>query len=152
MRSYPTVAVLLLCAAGLLSWAAIEFVPETLYFPTVEYAMPGNLRFAMLKPGEPDLDSCRQTTSQLVKSVRAQCPSCTYVEHCTRGLSREARRILSREPLETASVRTPGNGVTMTISAPDPELASSVCQLIEQQSAAQSAEKRARCFLPSTER
>ncbi len=151
MRSYPIVAALLLGAAALLSWAAIEFVPETLYFPAVEYAMPGDLRFTMLKPGEPDLDSCQQTTSQLAKSVRAQCPDCSYVEHCTHGLSPEARRILSREPLETASVRTPGN-VTMTISAPDAALASSVCQLIEKQSAAQPAEKRARCFLPSAER
>ncbi len=152
MRSYKTLAALLLGAAALLSWAAIEFVPQTLYFPEVEYSMPGELHFAMLKTGEPDAASCRQTAAQLAQSVRSLCPACRYLERCTRGLSREARRILSREPLDVPSVRTPGNGVTMTISARDPGLASSVCQLIEQQSASQPAEKRARCYLPSVER
>lgn len=152
MVSYKTLAALVLGTAALLSWAAIEFVPETLYFPEVEYSMPGELHFAMLKTGEPDLDRCRQTARQLAGSVHSLCPACQYADRCTRGLSREARRILSREPLDTPSVRTPGNGVTMTISAADPALASSICRLIEQQSAAQPAEKRARCYAAFAQR
>ena len=152
MQSYKTLADLLLGVALALSWAAIAWVPETLYFPAVEYSMPGDLHFAMLKTGEPDPESCRQTASQLAASVRKLCPACQYVERCTRGLSREARKILSREPLQTASVRTPGNGLTMTISSADPGLAPSVCRLIEEQSGSQPAEKRARCYLASEKR
>ncbi len=144
--SYGTLAALLLGVALVLAWAAIELVPQTLFFPAVEYSMPGDIHFAMFKTGEVDRESCQRTASQISSSVRALCPACRYVERCSRGLSAEARKILSRDALETPSIRTRETGVTMTISAADPALAANVCQLIEQQSAAQPADERARCY------
>jgi hypothetical protein len=144
--TYKSLSVVVLGVTGLLTWGAIELMPETLFFPVVEYSVPGDIHFTMLKAGELDRTSCDQAARQLSASVKTHCPQCNYVERCFRGLSSDRRQILSRDALATPSVRTPGSGITMTISAADPELALNVCRLIEQQSASQPLDKRARCY------
>ena len=143
---YKSLSLAIVGLTALLTWAAVELVPEMLFFPVVEYTMPGDIHFAMFKGGELDRSSCEQTANDIGKSVRAQCRDCSPVERCLRGLSAERKTLLSREPLALPSVRTPGNGVTMTISTGDAQMALSICRLIEQQSASQPAEKRARCW------
>lgn len=131
---------------ALLSMAAIEFLPETLYFPVVEYSAPENIHVVVLTNGEPDKSGCEQSAGKLASVIRANCPNCTYVEHCSRGLDDAQKKILSREPLVVPSLRTQGGNLHMTISAQDPQLALSVCRLAEQQTASQPAEKRLFCF------
>ena len=62
-----------------LTWAAIEFVPETLFFPVVEYTMPGGIHFATLKDGELDRLSCEATLKKMSGALHAQCPQCQSV-------------------------------------------------------------------------
>ena len=40
--------------------AAIEFPPETLYFPVIEYAAPEDIRTALLMNGELERSSCER--------------------------------------------------------------------------------------------
>jgi len=129
-----------------LTAAAIEFLPETLYFPVIEYSTPENMQFALLKNGELDKFSCEQGAVQVARAIRSNCPACKVVERCVRGLDAERRKILAREPLATPSARLPGGKLTMTISAADPQLALAVCRQTEAQSAAQPVDQRLRCF------
>lgn len=144
--------VLILAVTAILTAAAIEFLPETLYFPVVEYSMPGDIQVMMLKYGEPDIPRCERSVSQVAGSVRASCPNCKYVERCVRGLDAERRKILSREPLATASLRTQSGKLIVTVSAKNPDLALSVCRLVAEQTASQTTDKKLLCFPPLTSR
>lgn len=130
----------------MLTLAAIEFLPGTLYFPVVEYATPGDIRFVLLRSGEPDEARCGRTTNQIAAAVRASCADCKIVKRCARGLDAEQRRILSREPLATPSLRSEDGMLTMTIFAADAQLALSVCRLTENQTASSPANKRLACY------
>ena len=143
---YKSLPVLVLGLTAMLSAAAIEFLPETLYFPVVEYSTPENIRFAMLKSGELDKASCEHRLGQVARAIRASCPACKVIERCFRGLDAGRRKILSRDPLATPSVRLPGGKLTMTISAGDPQTALAVCHQTEKQTASQAADQRLRCF------
>lgn len=138
--------ILILGLTAMLTAAAIEYLPETLYFPVVEYATPEHIRIALYKNGEPELSACEQGASKVAVAIRAGCPGCKVVERCFRGLDAGRRNILSREPLSTPSVRAPGGKLTMTFSAVDPQLALGVCEQSERLSAAQPAGQRLRCF------
>ncbi len=143
---YKGLPVLILGLTLMLTAAAIEFLPETLYFSVIEYSTPENIRFALLKNGELDKSSCEQGISQVAHAIRASCPNCKIVERCVRGLDAERRKILSRESLSTPSVRLPGGKLTMTISAADTQLALGVCRASEQQTASQPVDQRLHCF------
>ncbi len=130
----------------MLALAAVEFLPGTLYFPVVEYLAPGNIRFVMLKHGEPDPSGCEKTARDIERTVRANCADCRPVKRCVRGLDAEHRKILSREPLATPSLRTQDGRLTMTVSAADPEVALSVCRLAAEQTASRTLDKRLLCF------
>jgi len=143
---YKSLPVLILGLTLMLTAAAIEFLPETLYFPVVEYSTPENIRFAALKNGELDKSACEHGAGQMAQAVRKNCPACKVVESCFRGLDAERRKILSREPLEMPSARLPGGKLTMTVSAADPQLALAVCRQTEAQTASQPADQRLRCF------
>lgn len=143
---YKGLPILILGLTALLTAAAIEFLPETLYFPVVEYATPENIRIALFKNGERNQSSCEQGASKVANAVRAACPACKVAERCVRGLDAERRKILSREPLSTPSARQQGGKLTMTLASEDPQLALSVCRQTEQQTASQPAEQRLRCF------
>lgn len=143
---YKGLPILILGLTMLLTAAAIEFLPETLYFPVVEYSAPENIQIALLKNGELDQSTCEQGARQVANAVRASCPSCKVVERCIRGLDAERRKMLSQEPLSTPSVRMQGGKLTMIISAADPQLALAVCRQTEAQTASQPADKRMRCF------
>ena len=149
---YKALPILILGLTVLLTAAAIEFLPQTLYFPVVEYSASENIRISLLKNGELDKSACEQTLSQVAKLIRASCPSCTILEHCFRGLDAERRRILSREPISMPSARIPGGGLTMTFSTQDPQLALELCRQTEQQSATRSVDQRLRCFPASAPR
>lgn len=143
---YRGLPILIVGLTVLLSAAAIEFLPETLFFPVVEYSTPENIRIALLNNGELDRSSCEQGARQVAAAVRANCPSCKVVERCIRGLDAERRKILARDPLATPSARMPGGKLTITISAEDPQLALAVCRQTEQQTASQPVDRRLRCF------
>ncbi len=142
-QSLPVIIVVL---TVILIVAAIEFLPATLYFPVVEYSTPGNVQFLMLRNGEPDKASCRKSISQVAGAVRASCADCSYVERCVQGLDDERRKILSREPLSTPSLRTQDGRITMTVTAADPQLALTVCRLTEEQTASRTPDKRLVCY------
>ena len=143
---YRVLPILVLGLTAALTAAAIEFLPETLYFPVVEYTTPENIQIALFKNGELDQSSCEQSAGKVVIAIRASCPTCKMVERCFRGLDAERRKVLSREPLSTPSVRMPGGELTMTLSTRDPQLALGVCQQIERQSASRRVDQRLRCF------
>lgn len=143
---YKGLPILILGLTMLLTAAAIEFLPETLYFPVVEYSASENMQIALLKNGELDQSSCEQGARQVANAVRASCPACKVVERCFRGLDAERRRILSREPLSMPSARIPGGKLSMTFSIKDPQLALGVCRQTEQQTASQPVDQRLRCF------
>jgi len=143
---YKGLPVLVLGLTLLLTAAAIEFLPETLYFPVVEYSTPENIQIALLKNGELEQSSCERGARQVANAIRASCPACKVIERCLRGLDAEHRKILSREPLSTPSVRQQGGRLTMTLSAADPQLALAVCRQTEQHTASQPADQRLRCI------
>lgn len=147
-----TLPVLILAVTAILSAAAIEYLPETLYYPVVEYSMPGDVQITMLKYGEPDIPRCKRSISQVARSVRASCQDCKYVERCVRGLDGERRKILSHDPLTTASLRTQSGNLTVMVSAKNPDLALSVCRLVAEQTASQTADKKLLCFPALTSR
>lgn len=144
--SYRVLPTLVLGLTAALTAAAIEFLPETLYFPVVEYSTPETIQIALFKNGELDQSKCRQAAAKVAIAIHANCPNCKVVERCLRGLDAERRKILSREPLATPSVRMPGGKLTMTLSTRDPPLALGVCRQTERQSASQPADQRLHCF------
>ena len=143
---YKGLPVLVLGLTLLLTAAAIEFLPETLYFPVVEYSTPEHMQIALFKNGELEQSGCERGARQVANTIRTSCPACKVVERCLRGLDPEHRKILSQEALSTPSVRQAGGRLTMTFSAADPQLALAVCRQTEQQTAAQPADQRLRCF------
>lgn len=143
---YKSLPLLILGLTLMLTAAAIEFLPETLYFPVVEYSTPEDFRFVALKNGELDKSACELGAGQVAQAVRKNCPACKVTERCFRGLDAERREILSREPLATPSARLPGGKLTMTIAAADAQLALAVCRQTEAQTASQPADQRLRCF------
>jgi hypothetical protein len=149
---YRVLPILVLGLTAALTAAAIEYLPETLYFPVVEYSAPENIRIAFYKNGELDQSSCQQAAGKVAIAIRAGCPSCKVVERCPRGLDAERRKILSREPLSTPSVRQQGGKLTMTVATADPQLALGVCRQTERQTATQPVDQRLRCFPASVPR
>jgi hypothetical protein len=146
------VPLLILGLAMALTAAAIAFLPETLYFPVIEYAAPGQIRIAVFKNGELDRSGCERATSRVAAVIRANCPACRVDGRCLRGLDAQRRKILSREPLSTPSARIAGGKLTMTFSSHDPRLALAVCRQIERQTAAQPVDRRLHCFPASAPR
>jgi hypothetical protein len=142
---YKGLPILVVGLTVLLSAAAIELLPETLFFPVVEYSTPENIRIALFSNGELDRSSCDQGVRRVADTVRASCPNCKIVEHCFRGLDAERRKILSQEPLSTPSARVQGGKLTMTITAENAQLALDVCRQTEQQTASQPVSRRLRC-------
>ena len=126
--------------------ATIEFLPGAAYFPVVEYTTPANIRFVMLRHGEPDESRCEKNARAIESALHARCGDCKPVKRCVRGLDAEQQKILSREPLATPSLRTQDGRLTMTVSAADPQVALSVCRLAEEQTAARAVDKRLICF------
>lgn len=143
---YRVLPILVLGLTAALTAAAIEFLPETLYFPVVEYTTPENIQIAFFKNGELGQSSCQQAAGKVAIAIRANCPACKVVERCFRGLDAERRKILSREPLSTPSVRQQGGKLTMTLVTEDPQLALGVCWQTERQTASQPVDQRLRCF------
>ncbi len=91
------------------------------------------------------LVQCEKNVRAIESAVRAGCADCKPVTRCVRGLDAEQRKILSREPLATPSLRTQDGRLTMTIAAADPEVALSVCRLAAEQTATRTADKRLLC-------
>ena len=143
---YKGLPILIVGLTILLTAAAVEFLPETLFFPVVEYSAPGNIRIALHTNGELDRSSCERGTRKVANAIRTNCPSCNVVERCFRGLDAERRKILARDPLAAPSARLPGGKLTMTIWAADAQLALDVCRQTEQQTAPQPLDRRLRCF------
>jgi hypothetical protein len=137
---------LILAFAAMSTAAAIQFLPETLYFPVVEYSASEDLRVALFKTGELDRSNCERTTRLVANNIRANCPTCKIAQRCERGLQVEHRDVLSNEPLSIPSLRSPGGKLTMTISASDTQAALDVCRQMEQQLASRPADQRLRCY------
>jgi hypothetical protein len=145
-RVWYRVPLLILGLAMALTAAAIEFLPQTLYFPVIEYTAPGNIRIAVFRNGELERSSCERAESRVAAAIRANCPACRIAQSCFRGLDARRRKILSREPLSTPSARIAGGKLTMTFSSRNPRLALAVCRQIARETAAQPADRRLHCF------
>jgi hypothetical protein len=143
---YKALPILVLGLTVLLSAAAIEFLPETMYFPVVEYSTPEKIQVALFKNGELDKTGCEMGARQVAEAVRAICPGCKVAGRCVRGLDAERRKILSRDPLATPSVRQQSGTLAMTFATEDPELALGVCRQTERQTASLPVDQRLRCF------
>ena len=143
---YKVLPLLALGLTAALTAAAIELLPETMYFSVIEYSAGEGIRFTLLQSGELDQSSCEQSTSQMARTVRANCPQCKVVERCVRGLDAERRKILSREPLSMPSARVPGGKLTMTFAAADPQLALALCRQTEAQTASLPGDQRLICY------
>ncbi len=138
--------ILILSLTALLTAAAVRFVPESLYFPVVDYTTPEELRIRLLKSGELAAADCEQGLAKVENAIRANCPKCEVAARCIRGLDSERRAVLSREPLMEPSVRTADSKLAMTFSAKDPQLALAVCQASALHSTSQSPDLRMHCY------
>ena len=143
---------LVLGVTAVLTAAAIEFLPRTLYFPNVEFSTPEGFRIVFLRHAAADKRSCEQQVARMTSALRPGCANCTLHERCLLGLDDEQRKVLSRGPLPLPSARNSAGSTAITFSAPDPKLALMACQLSERQSAAQPADQRLRCFPAGTAR
>ncbi len=148
-RLVPLALVILTVVLG---WAAIEFVPSTLFFPVVHYSTPEAIRFSVLKTGELTTQRCEQALKDLSRGIRSACPACTLVERCHRGLDEERKAILSGEPLPMPSARNAARTITVTVSAPDSAVGHALCELMAKQSSSQPIAQRLRCYPASTDR
>ncbi len=131
--------------AGLTA-AAIEFLPQTVYFPVLELSAPGGLQVTFLQPGRIERGACEKIVTELERSFGANCPGCKLIHDCARSLSAEQRRALSREPIAQPSARMESGALTITFAAADVNFAMAACRQSEQQSAAQAAGAHLRCF------
>jgi hypothetical protein len=142
----------IVAAIALSAWLVVELVPETLHFPVVKYSTPEGANFAVYPPGEMDGERCSKRAAAIASPVRSSCPRCTVTQLCTSGLDAAHRQILSRNPLETASLRAADGKLTMTVSAGDPAAAETYCRVIETHSSSQPPSARLRCFPGRTAR
>lgn len=131
--------------AGLTA-AAIEFLPQTLFFPVVDFFAPGGMQTTFLQSGQTTARACERRLGETMTSLRAACSACKVVERCARGLSPEQRRVLSHESISQPSARAANASLTVVFRATDPDLAMSVCRQAEATSAPHPAEARLRCF------
>lgn len=137
---------LVLGITAALTAAAIEFLPRTLYFPSVEFSTPEGIKIVFLRHAAADQRSCEQQVGRMTNALRPACANCTLRDRCLRGLDDEQRKFFSHEPVSLPSARNTAGSTAIMFSAPDPKLALVACQLSEQQSAAQPADQRLRCF------
>ena len=129
-----------------LSAAAIEWLPQTLYFPTVTYSTPDDLRVTLLQTGRRDGESCRTATAPLARAIRASYSGALVTEECSRGLTDEKRTALSRSPLTVPSARTADGAITTTFASADSMLSLEACRQTERLSAVNPAPRRVRCY------
>ena len=133
-------------AIAILVVCAMQFLPATLYFPVVDYSVPGNIRFVMRENGALEKSRCEGRTEEIARQIRVKCPTCAITQTCSRGLDAEAKRVLSREPLPGPSVRSENGKLTMTISMDDPQVALAVCRQLQAQTTSLPADAKLRCF------
>lgn len=131
--------------AGLTA-AAIEFVPQTLFFPVVDFFAPGGMQTTFLESGQTTARECEHRLGEVTTSLRMVCSACKIVERCVRGLPAAQRKALSHEAIPQPSARAVDAPLTVVFSAPDPSLAMSACQQTEAMSASRPARSRLRCF------
>ena len=144
------IAILALTAG--LTAAAIQFLPQTLFFPVIEYTVAEGIHVAMYRTGELNRAACEQSAAPAARLLR-QCLDCKLVERCVRGLDAAHRQILSRSPLAAPSAGQPGGALTITFAASDPDAALAACQQMAAQTAnAQPANQRLTCHPPGTAR
>jgi hypothetical protein len=132
------IAVIVVCA--------IQFLPATLYFPAVDYSVPGDSRFIMRENGVSEKSRCEQRTEEIARQIRVRCTTCAISQSCSRGLNAEAEQVLSRRPLPGPSVRSESGKLTMTILIDDPQAALAVCRQLQAQTTSQPADAKLRCF------
>lgn len=136
---------LVIAITGGLTAVAIEFLPHTVFFPVLELAAPGGLRITFLQPGRTERSECEKIVADMAAANGANCPDCKLDYRCTRDLSAEQRRVLSREPISLPSARVDSGALTITFASVDPNLALAACQQSAQQSLTQIANARMRC-------
>jgi hypothetical protein len=137
---------LVVAITGALSAAAIEFLPQTVFFPVVALSAPGGLQVNFLQPGREERANCEKIVAEIARAHRASCAECKVNSQCAQGLTAEQRRVLSREAIGVPSARMAGGALTITFSAADANLALAACRQSEQQSAAQAASANLRCY------
>ena len=144
LRALSTLLILVL--TGGLTVAAIIFLPETLYFPEIEFSTPDKLVIRILQRGQLDKNSCDETINKLKGVIRIKCADCKYVQRCTRGLDEERKRVMSHEPIGIPSARIAGGTLTMTFAADNSQLALNVCRAVAQGTAGGKPGERMSCY------
>ena len=129
-----------------LTAAAIQFLPQTLFFPVVDFFAPGGMQTTFLQPGRTRASECEHMLGETAKSLSALCSDCTVVRRCVQGLPAAQRRALTRNPIAQPSARSEDGTLTVVFSALDPNVAIEVCRRSEQMSASYGVESRLRCF------
>jgi hypothetical protein len=143
-KMIPLVVVAL---TGGLTAAAIEFLPQTLFFPVVEMSTPNGLRVTALQPGWTERSECEHLLGEVAPRLgAANCDGCKIVQRCVRGLSAATRGALSRDAIAQPSARAGNGGLIIVFSAADPNVAMGACRQSQQLSASYPVESRLECF------
>ncbi len=140
------IPLIVVAITAVLTAAAIEFLPQTVFFPLVELSVPGGLQVTYLQPGHTERAECETIVAEIARGFVANCQGCKLVYRCAQGLAADQRRALSHEPIVQHSARTASGALTITFAAADANLALAACRQVEQQSAAQPAIAQLRCF------
>jgi hypothetical protein len=135
-----------------LTVAAIELLPQTLFYPVVDLFAATGVQSTFVQPGQTTVEGCERILSETTRSVRAGCSTCKMVERCLHGLPPALRDALSHGSIPQPSARAANDPLTVVFSAADPSLAMSVCQQAEAKTASNPTAARLVCFASGTPR
>jgi len=135
-----------------LTAAAIQFFPETLYFPVAELSSQTARQVTILDAGRTERVACERVLVELAKTFSEACGDCTAHLRCVHGLSPDRRRALSHERIAQPSARGLAGTPTVVFSAADPRMAMDACRQTQRESAAYAPESRVRCFAAGASR
>lgn len=139
--------VLVIAATAGLAAAAIEWLPETLYFPRIEMKAAGGLRIVFMRGAHSTRAGCEVEATAVAAAMRSRCPACKVTAQCRQGLTAAHRKALSGEALAVAVARS-RQGLAVTFDAPDPRLALVACRVAAAQTVREPAAARLACFAP----
>jgi hypothetical protein len=138
-------AVIFALTVGLTA-AAIEWLPQTLYFPRATLQAGAGLEIVFAERGKRDRGKCEKEAGRLAGLLRANCPACGITAACTSGLDASHRALLSRAPLPVPSARRADQALTIMFRAPDVALAAEACRQSAAAAAKLAERQRLTCY------
>ena len=115
----------LLVLAGL-TWASIEWLPMTGYFPRFRVMPVSGLTIEFWMKGHDSAASCEATLATMAQRYGQSCPGCSTAGECRSGLDSEHRTVIGFQPIGSVSLRL-ANGVVV-FQAPAIADAMAICQ------------------------